>query len=90
MFNFYKAPHPRMFNFHKALSPPSFRENKTLAEISKITVDGTDLGDNCIQNFQFGRYIIGYTVENLVLRRRASGAEKRFFPNVYRMIYLHE
>ena len=24
------------------------------------------LGDNCIQNFHLGRYIVGYTVENLV------------------------
>ena len=29
------------------------------------------LGDNCIQNFHLGRYIAGYTVGNLVLRRRA-------------------
>ena len=28
------------------------------------------LGDNCIQNFRLGRYIVGYTVLNLVLRRR--------------------
>ena len=34
------------------------------------------LGDNCIQNFHLGRYIVGYTVRNLVLRRRASGAIK--------------
>ena len=32
------------------------------------------LGDNCIQNFHLGRYIVGYTVGNLVLRRRVSGA----------------
>ena len=37
------------------------------------------LGDNCIQTFYFGRYIVGYTVGNLVLRRRASGAVKRDF-----------
>ena len=24
------------------------------------------LGDNCIQNFHLGRYIVGYMVENLV------------------------
>ena len=35
--------------------------------------------DNCIQNFYLGRYILRYTVENLVLRRRASGAVKRDF-----------
>ena len=34
------------------------------------------LGDNCIQNFHLGRYIVGYTVRNLVLRRRANGAVK--------------
>ena len=37
------------------------------------------LGDNCIQNFHLGWYIVGYTVGNLVLRRRASGAVKRDF-----------
>ena len=35
--------------------------------------------DNYIQNFHLGRYIVGYTVGNLVLRRRASGAVKRDF-----------
>ena len=29
------------------------------------------LGDNCIQIFHLGRYIVGYTVGNFVLRRRA-------------------
>ena len=37
------------------------------------------LGDNCIQNFHLRRYIVGYTVGNLVLRRRVSGAVKRDF-----------
>ena len=37
------------------------------------------LGDNCIQNFHLGRYIVGYTVGNLVLRRHVSGAVKRDF-----------
>ena len=37
------------------------------------------LGDNCIQNFHFGRYIVGYTVGNLVLRRRATRDVKRDF-----------
>ena len=37
------------------------------------------LGDNCIQNLHLGRYIVGYTVGNLVLRRRASGVVKRDF-----------
>ena len=37
------------------------------------------LGDNCIQNFHLMRYIVIYTVGNLVLRRRARGAVKRDF-----------
>ena len=37
------------------------------------------LADNCIQNFHLGRYIVGYTVGNLVLRRHASGAVKSDF-----------
>ena len=39
----------------------------------------TKLGDNCIQNFHLGRYIVGYMVGNLVLRRRPSGAVKLDF-----------
>ena len=35
---------------------------------------GGNLGDNCIQNFHLGRYIVGYTVANSVLRRHTSGA----------------
>ena len=38
-----------------------------------------DLGDNCIQICHFGRYIVGYTVGNFVLRRRVSGAVKHDF-----------
>ena len=37
------------------------------------------LGDNCIQNFHLGSYIVGYTVGNLVLQRRTSGAVKLNF-----------
>ena len=37
------------------------------------------LGDNCIQKIHLGRYIVRYTVGNLVLWRRASGAVKRDF-----------
>ena len=32
-----------------------------------------------MQNFHLGRYIVGYTVGNLVLRQRVSGAIKRDF-----------
>ena len=50
-------------------------------EASNISVDDKNihLGDNCIQNFHLGMYIVGYTVGNLVLRRRVSGAVKRDF-----------
>ena len=48
--------------------------------LGKIVLNSvTQLGDNCIQNFHLGRYIVGYTVGNLVLRRRVSGAVKRDF-----------
>ena len=40
---------------------------------------GIHLGDNCIQNFHLWRYIVGYTVGNLVLRRRESGVVTRDF-----------
>ena len=40
------------------------------------------LGDNCIQIFHLGRYIVGYTVGNLVLRRHASRAIKRDFRTI--------
>ena len=38
-----------------------------------------NLGDNCIQIFHLGRYIVGYTVGNFVLRLRVSGAVKHDF-----------
>ena len=40
------------------------------------------LGDNCVQNFHFGRYIVGYTVGNLVLWRSVSVALKHDFQKV--------
>ena len=30
----------------------------------------SELGDNCIQNFYLGRYIVGYTVGNLCQKKR--------------------
>ena len=50
-----------------------------MCHVNREPLDQTqrrELGDNCIQNFHLGRYIVGYTVGNLVLRRR-----------VYRRIY---
>ena len=41
-------------------------------------------GDNCIQNFHLGSYIVRYTVGNLVLRRHASRAVKRDFQTYIR------
>ena len=44
-----------------------------------IHLPAYQLWNNCIQNFHLGRYIVGYTVGNLVFRRRTSGAVKRDF-----------
>ena len=59
-----------------------FREN-IACNLSTCTMDhhpmAIEFGDKCIQNFLLGRYIVGYTVGNLVLRRRGSGAVKRDF-----------
>ena len=40
--------------------------------VSLAFVPHFQLGDNCIQNFHMGRYIDGYTVGNLVLKRDFS------------------
>ena len=44
----------------------------------------SELGDYCNQNFNLGRYIVGYTIRNLVLHRCASGAVKHDF-----RLYIH-
>ena len=49
-----------------------------LDTVTKVSF-GHKLGDNCIQIFHLGRYIVGYTVGNFVLRRRVSGAVKHDF-----------
>ena len=46
------------------------------------------LGYNCIKN-HLRRYIVGYTVGNLVLRRRASGAVKCDFRKYIRRYTSH-
>ena len=45
----------------------------------KFSHDVAHIGDNCIQNVNLGRYIVGYMVGNFVLRRRVSGSVKRNF-----------
>ena len=63
----------------------NFLMHINVKHMNKIDVNSeSDLGDNCIQNFHLGRYIIGYTVGNLVLRRRASIALKRDFQTYIR------
>ena len=42
------------------------------------TLPNYHLGDNCIQNFHLGRYIIGYRVGNVVLWQGASWALKPY------------
>ena len=44
--------------------------------VKESTHKEIDFGDNCIQNFHLGRYTVGFTVGNLVVRRRASGVVK--------------
>ena len=44
--------------------------NRLMRKYSQFTLNYIYLEDNCIQNFYLGRYIVGYTVGNLVLRRR--------------------
>ena len=51
----------------------------TVSSYCEIFLFNLHLGDSHIQNFHLGRYIVGYTVGNLVLRQRASGAVKRDF-----------
>ena len=51
---------------------------------SRVPLNGDHLGDNCIHNFHLGRYIVGYTVGDIVLRRRASSAVKRDFQTYIR------
>ena len=46
--------------------------------IFSVCYSDKHLGDNCIQNFHLGRYIVG----NFVLWRRASGAVKRDFRRI--------
>ena len=49
------------------------------------------LGDNRIQSFHLGRYIVGYTFGNLVLRVCTSGALKHDFrPYIQRYISPNE
>ena len=45
----------------------------------KVNKSKLKLGDNCIQIFHLGRYIVGYTVGNFFTRRRVSGAVKHDF-----------
>ena len=71
-----------------------FMQVKSIAECSKGSILQNfwpslwyHLGDNCIQNFHLGRYIVGYTVGNLVLWWRASGEVKSDFRTYIRRRY---
>ena len=50
-----------------------------LTDLSFRKAHKPHLGDNCIQNFHMGRYIVGYTVGSFVLRRPVRGAVKHNF-----------
>ena len=45
------------------------RNESDLSRQSFQRITTLHLGDNCIQIFHLGRYIVGYTVGNLVLRQ---------------------
>ena len=64
---------------NETIQPPE--TNGTMFLLGAEFVRGRDVpeSDNCIQNFHLGRYIVGYTVGNLVLQVRASGVVKRDF-----------
>lgn len=53
-------------------------QKSTLA-CTKFGITDKHLGNNCIQIFYLRGYIIGYTIRNVVLRRRISGALKHDF-----------
>ena len=55
------------------------KEKSSSIRLNDVPSTVIKVGDNCIQNFHLGSYIVGYTVGNLVLRRRASDAVKRDF-----------
>ena len=51
----------------------------TLSWLIGIPYSIKQLGDNCIQTFHMGRYIVRYTVRNLFLKQIISGAVKLYF-----------
>ena len=44
-----------------------------------MSINSIHLGDNCIQNFHLGSYVVGYMVGNFVLWRCVSRAVKQDF-----------
>ena len=54
-------------------------QSSSVVHCASSSTSGVNLGDNCIQNFHLGRYNIGYTVGNLVLRWHVSGVVKPDF-----------
>ena len=61
------------------LKPLGFLDSQGIFQKNRNMVSCYYLGDNCIQIFHLGRYIVGYMVGNFVLRRRVSGAVKHDF-----------
>ena len=57
----------------------SYMRRHVIKQYCHVCFAKYNLGDNCIQNFHLGRYIVGYTVGNLVLRQCASRCIKRDF-----------
>ena len=65
---------PMLFSFVEELN-----DVKVNMDFLKSLHSDYYLGDNCIQYFHLGRYIVRYMVGNLVLRRHLNGVVKRDF-----------
>ena len=59
----------------------------SLTFITAVKHFGVNVGDNCIQNFNLRRYIVRYTIGNLVLRKTRELSLKTWLPTVYPTIY---
>ena len=63
-----EAPPPTYSEATGGYSPVSQGKQESHLALINFLNQSYKLGDNCIQNFYLGRYIVRYTVRNLVLR----------------------
>ena len=67
---YYQLSSLPLYSYPKAVCHP--------AQVSKLYYFA-QLGDNCIQMFHLGWYMVGYMAGNFVFRRHISGALKHYF-----------